>query len=204
MGRFARDAPWIRRIFAPSGTPATRQPFQVSEDVQLTQDYLAHGQTQKPALFVYSDSVTNPGQNGSRSIINPHSSTPDLPIETWRVFFASLQIAATPVSGFDFTVRLRYGPAANAVVISEVMRISNTESQPKNVWPATAVDCAEVAALPENFHLNPAPVLLQSSPDLDQVTVLEIFQVSAQAVGTETILVEAYILRNPIGIAHVL
>ncbi len=204
MGRFAKDAPWIRRIFTPSTTPAVVQPFAVSEDVQLTQDYLAFGQTQQARLWLLNTQVLNPGPNNLVGLVVP------LPVEDemWRVFFVSIDMPSLSAN-FGFELHLRHVESGDLVCVCQRVLIVNGTTQPVCVWPVTTTDTQAAAPVGTDFHMNPTPLILPAPADTTPANgnriTLDLRQTSsAQAAGTEGINVQAYILRNPRGLAHIL
>lgn len=211
MGRFSRDAPWIRRIFTPSGVPATRQPFAVSEDVQLTQQYLANGQTQGSNLWLnVVTNFGNPGQDNILNIIDPQNANanptglvPTEP-EVWRVFFVSLQIVLSPVGDFIFDTLINL-PNTGDVTLGTQMGLDNGQAQPTPIYPGSRYGSMGTNPLSTDADwTTTSPLLLPVDPSLDEVPRFAIRQISGQAAGTETLVVASYILRNPQGLAHIL
>lgn len=197
MGRFARDAPWIRRIFTPSGTPATRQPSAVSEDVQLTQSYLAHGQTQAAEVWIHEETFNNPGQGNAKTVLNPLAFAGGLE-EVWRVFFLSIQIPAGPAANYTFDVRLVMPATGREVLISQKHRIVLGNVDPINIYPQARYD----STFATTVSSSPTPLLLPASED--NAVLVQIVQGGSQAVDTIAMESQAYILRNPRGLAHLL
>jgi len=205
MGRFALDAPWIRRIFPPSGAPATRQPFAVSDDIQLTQDFLAYGQTQESRPYLRNTSILNPGQQAFRALVNPIEQ-PISRNEVWRVFFVTIELPST-AANFDFRICLRHVQSSQLCFVSERQRIIGAIAQPVVVWPVMTTATNGTAPADANYQSNPVPLLLpvdEEATTNGNVITLDIFQTSTQAINTETIDVQFYVLRNPRGLAHVL
>lgn len=202
MARFALDAPWIRRIFNPSGIPATRQPYAVSDDVQLTHRYLAGGQVAHPSLWVRrEDGVANPGPGNRVTIIAPVSYVGDVP-EMWRIFFIGLQIAGTPSSDFTFNLEVTYPPSGDIITIAEKILIGNGEVQEVPIWPLQrAVTGSESQQATHQSY--GGPLMLPGYPvDLGGSVNLQILQLSAQVASTEVLNFGYYVLRNQIGVAH--
>jgi len=210
VGRFTRDAPWIRRIFPPSSTPATRQPSAVSEDIQLTQDYLAWGQTQDAVLWLSTFDFGNPGIGANVAIIDPSAGTmgpiPTEP-EVWRVFFMSLQIPGTPASDFTFSLQIGITNPTLAVTFSEFAMIDIAQGEPTQLYPICKTQSQGVPpTLTTPGYGQSSPLLLPFNPDQAPAhgPTVQLVQHSAQVVSTETLRVVAYIMRNPRGVAHVL
>ncbi len=189
MGRFTRDLPWVRRIFPPSGTPATAQPSAISEDVQLTQDLLAGGQTQPIPGWFTTDNFTNPGLNLFVTIVNPQSFGTGTP-EVWRVFNVDFQfqIALAATFLFDVYLDLPAGGSTFRVLVKKGISMAAGDA-----LPASIIVPADRILLPSNG--NPAGVVPSS-------VNLIIQQRSGQAASTLAIDSHSYILRNPQGLSH--
>lgn len=212
MGLFARDAPWIRRIFPPSVTPGVAQPLAVSEDVQLTHDYLAHGQLQRPSIWLNRFDFANPGQDAAVTIIDPRNNTTMPPAaieaEVWRVMFVSVQITASPVGDFSFELEIQQlTPTPIGVTISERRTIFNAQSNPVAAWPVIGVQTLgiDVTTHEGGGFSYAGPLLLPVDPTSDtQGPFLSLRQRTAQAGASETLRVTTYIQRNQAGVAHIL
>ncbi len=199
MGRFSRDAPWIRRIFPASGVPATAQPSAVSEDIQLTQDYLANGQTQSPTTFFIRENIVNPGLNLSVGLVVPGAIT--TAPEVWRVFYVSVRAPAGPVADFDFFIQIDNPSIQRAVTISRLIRILIADTRGMPVFPTGGDGVPGTTS--GGVWINSSPLIL-SSGESGQNSTLTLLQTSAQGVSTLGLEVTAYVLRNQVGLAHIL
>lgn len=179
MGRFARDAPWISRIFQPSVAPATRQPDAVSDDVQLVSPYAACTVQHPHDYIVDQVGIPNPGQNLFVAGVNPNQVATGP--EFWRVFRFTVQIPAGPAANFDYMCRIRN------TVTNQTIQVDPTET---------------IAAgnTDENDSAIPIVTVLSTMGPGEPELVIDLFQLSAQAFGTEGITFRAYVLRVPQGL----
>jgi len=203
MGRFAREAPWIRRIFPASSAPATAVPSAVSEDVQLTQEYLANGQTQVAQLWQRSDGFVNPGQGNDVTMLAPISFNLSQGPEVWRVFFLDVEIPGAIAVAYDFQIKIVTPSNGNECLISQTLQIPIATGARINCYPhARAV---EAFLATSGFVSTPSPLLLAADGTAGVASMnLVMTQLSAHVVSTVTLALNSVILRNPVGLAHVL
>jgi len=188
MGRFARDAPWLRKLFPPTGTPQTTQPSAVSDDVQLVENYQAGGQVAIPVPWFEATLIANGGSGVRSSILDPFVLLPTNPDpEVWRVFFMAVSSDGDP-GAFSFNVEINLdGAAASVIQIANGVTIGATST-------------AQVA-INSTFGLT-APVLLPITAA--HRAVLTMIQTSAQGSSTVILTFHFYILKNPAGVTHYL
>lgn len=190
MGRFTRDAPWLRKLFPASGAPATKQPSAVSEDVQLTNLYLAGGQVQDPPAWIFTQTVPNPGNNAVATILAPISFALQGP-EVWRVFFMSIRaITPGPTTDFGFDIRLNFPATGLSVMLVTGLGIF------AGIIASTTVPLGSPLVLPTDETSN----VIAPSASVN----VQLFQTSGDAAATFNLVAEYYILRNPKGVAHYL
>jgi len=192
VGRFAKQAPWVREIYSPSGTPAVTEPSAVSDDVQLTSDYLAGGQTDSVPEWFHSNSLTNPGINNQAALVSPITFATGSP-EVWRVFWVSFQIPAGLAAVFLFDLFLDFpggGAAFFPVIKAPVLLPVPSNNEVSIIQPADRL------LLPSNGFQGNLPAGEAKSVNLVMI------QRSGQAVGTLAIEIRSFILRNPQGVAH--
>lgn len=199
MGRFSRQAPWLRRIFPPSTTPETKQPSAVSEDIQLTQDYLAAGQTQDPTQWIIDDSAIIPGTGNDVTLIAPINFNPGVP-EVWRVFYLTVRFPSSPSNAYEFSLKLFLPVQSREITISEIISIGNTNNEEVIIYPAMHTMADEVAT---GGAFQNAPPLLLPTDGANSMNIIAT-QISGQAASSDAMDVRAYVLRNPVGISHVL
>lgn len=189
MGRFARDAPWLRKMFPSSGTPATAQPSAVSEDIQLSQDYLAAGQVQNPSAWVVRQVVQNPGNGNTRTVLSPISSTLEGP-EVWRIYYMSVTaITPGPTTPLSFDIHADFPATGLDVMLFRDVSILAGILQPSRI----PLD---------------APLLLASDQTSNVGINLSVNLLMKQIAGSPAADVllqfDYYILRNQKGVAHYL
>lgn len=189
MGRFARDAPWIRRLFPPTGTPQTIQPSAVSDDVQLTENYMAGGQVQDPRPWFHTTILLpNPGVGSGLQILDVNSFVAADTPEVWRVFFMDVQTDGDPVTfSFNLQIQFEFDFTTSVVQIADGVTVGATVTRP--------------VAINSTFGFT-APLLLASGAG-DSCN-LNIIQTSPQGAATVNLLFHFYILRNPAGVTHYL
>ncbi len=197
MGRFSRQAPWLRRIFPPSTVPETKQPSAVSEDVQLTQDYLAGGQTQAPSFWIFEDQAIIPGAGNTVTLVAPVSFAAGSP-EVWRIFYLTVRFASSPSNAYEFRLGLTLPVAGTEITISEILSIGNTNNEEVIIYPAMHTMADEVAT---GGAFQNAPPLLLPFDGVNSVNLIAT-QISGQTVSTDAMEVRAYIQRNQVGIQH--
>lgn len=204
MGLFARDAPWIQRIFPPSVTTGIRQPGAVSDDIQLTQDYLAGGQVQAQAPWFVTGAAAqdNPGPGNALTLLAPTSFILTEGVqELWRVFFIDLEIVGSPAGDFNFDLHIINQGFASlpTVCIAEDLFVFNTNADPIPIWPTNRI----LNSPNQNqIQSNASPLLLAG--DFNTSANIVLIQRSAQVAASETLTSRAYVLRNQIGVAHLL
>jgi len=190
VGLFARDAPWLRKLFPPTTAPQVTQPGAVSDDVQLVENYQAGGQVALPPLWFANRITTNPGAGNRSIILDPNLLLPvGYDPQVWRIFFLSVFSDGDPAT-FSFNVQIEL----------DVDGANPTTVQIANGVTIGATSTARVA-INSTFGLT-SPILL---PMFDsQRCGLVMLQTSAQGVGTVSLNYSYYILRNPAGVTHYL
>jgi len=206
MGRFIRDAPWIRRIFTPSTAPATKQPFAVSDDVQLTHPYLADGQTALPPLWHVTTSWVNPGQDLVTSMIDPIAlgATVD---EIWRIWAMDFSIGGGPATDFKFVLELA-GPTTDVIITEQARYDAANAGEPMILWPFSRLNTQDSSTPTDGVVVSPSwPLMLPVFPDEagpSRTVSIQMRQRSPHVVSTEVGTVRAYIQRNLVGVPQIL
>lgn len=189
MGRFTKPAEWLRHIFPASGVPATKQPSAVSEDIQLTQDYLAAGQVQDPPLWFHRVTVDNPGNGAQKTILAPISFNFKGP-EVWRVFFADVSAAAGgPTTSLLFDIHIDF-PATfrDVMIIRDVSILAGITQGSRLPFDAPL--------------LLPADQTSNIAPSLGANLIMK--QTAGSAAGDIALQFDYFILRNQKGVPHYL
>lgn len=189
MGRFSKDASWLRKMFPPTGTPATRVPSAVSEDIQLGQDYLAGGQVQDPPLWNHRVTVSNPGNGLSKTVLAPISFAFKGP-EVWRVFFMDVSATAPgPTTNLSFDVHIDF-PATfrDVMIVRDVSILAGiTQGQPISFNAPLILPTDQTGNVGINLSQN-----------------LVIKQTAGSGAADVTLQFDYFILRNQKGVAHYL
>ncbi len=188
MGRFTREAPWLRKLFPASGAPATKQPSAVSDDVQLTNLYLAGGQVQNPPAWLFTQAGNNPGTGNTLTVLAPISFTFAGP-EVWRIFFMSVIASPGPTSSFSFDISLNFPATGLDVTLVTGLAILAGITSPTTV------------PLPGPLIL---PSDLSSNVGINGSVNIVLTQTAGPAAADFVLFSEYYILRNPKGVAHYL